>query len=238
MSTILEPTDGLASSEIWQRYGFSYIHKAPDAYASTAMADAWDYESSMSLPIDMCDRVKAFAESSCQPITESTVVPGGPTAAHGVIVYVLGVIKSKNAKPRWAMGSKLSPNEKLPQDLYNALTSRMEAANRQWWGFNIDQWSIIAKRYTSGGGHRLHKDWQPDGGSQGRKLSSSFQLSERDEYVGGELKMVLEGGREIHLPLSKGALIVFPSWTSHVVEPVTSGERWSLLVNGWGPRLQ
>ena len=30
--------------------------------------------------------------------------------------------------------------------------------------------------------------------------------------------------------------VSFPAWTVHEVEPVTAGERWALIANGWGRR--
>jgi predicted 2-oxoglutarate/Fe(II)-dependent dioxygenase YbiX len=40
------------------------------------------------------------------------------------------------------------------------------------------------------------------------------------------------------MPRTRGTLVVFPGWTVHEVEPVTAGERWALIVNGWGPPLR
>ena len=40
------------------------------------------------------------------------------------------------------------------------------------------------------------------------------------------------------MPRTRGTLMAFPGWTVHEVEPVASGERWALIVNGWGPPLR
>ena len=61
-----------------------------------------------------------------------------------------------------------------------------------------------------------------------RKLSLSIQLSDPEEYEGGDLCLY---GNETATPMDKkqGTLIVFPSYTLHEVTPVTKGERNSLV---------
>jgi PKHD-type hydroxylase len=62
-----------------------------------------------------------------------------------------------------------------------------------------------------------------------RKLSISIQLTNPEEYEGGELK--LYEGEEEGTVMSKeqGTLILFPSYVLHEVMPVTKGERNSLV---------
>jgi PKHD-type hydroxylase len=62
-----------------------------------------------------------------------------------------------------------------------------------------------------------------------RKLSISIQLTNSEEYEGGELK--LYDGEEEGTVMSKeqGTLIIFPSYVLHEVMPVTKGERNSLV---------
>ena len=61
-----------------------------------------------------------------------------------------------------------------------------------------------------------------------RKLSVSVQLTDPEEYEGGDLCLY---GNEKATPMDKkqGTLIVFPSYTLHEVMPVTKGERNSLV---------
>ena len=63
-----------------------------------------------------------------------------------------------------------------------------------------------------------------------RKLSISIQLSNPNEYEGGELKLY-EGNDEEAITMDKtqGTLILFPSYVLHEVMPVTKGERNSLV---------
>jgi PKHD-type hydroxylase len=61
-----------------------------------------------------------------------------------------------------------------------------------------------------------------------RKLSVSIQLSNPEEYEGGELK-IFDRNEGIVMSKEQGTLIMFPSYTLHEVTPVTKGERNSLV---------
>lgn len=69
-----------------------------------------------------------------------------------------------------------------------------------------------------------------------RKLSFSLQLSDDDEYKGGELQIMDESDGIYEVPKKKGLLVCFDSRARHRVNKVTSGRRKSLV--GWvvGPR--
>jgi PKHD-type hydroxylase len=61
-----------------------------------------------------------------------------------------------------------------------------------------------------------------------RKLSISIQLTDPEEYEGGELKLY-DGEKETVMDKTQGTLIIFPSYVLHEVMPVTKGERNSLV---------
>jgi len=61
-----------------------------------------------------------------------------------------------------------------------------------------------------------------------RKLSISVQLTNPDEYEGGELN-IYEEDKPITMDKTQGTLIIFPSFVLHEVMPVTKGERNSLV---------
>jgi PKHD-type hydroxylase len=61
-----------------------------------------------------------------------------------------------------------------------------------------------------------------------RKLSISIQLTNPEEYEGGELKLY-DGEKETVMDKTQGTLIIFPSYVLHEVMPVTRGERNSLV---------
>ena len=64
-----------------------------------------------------------------------------------------------------------------------------------------------------------------------RKLTMSVQLTDSNEYTGGELTVV---GKDLSAK-SKGSVTIFPSNFPHEVKSITSGIRWSLIGWAWGP---
>ena len=63
-----------------------------------------------------------------------------------------------------------------------------------------------------------------------RKLSISIQLTNPEEYEGGELKLYDGDDKEaITMDKTQGTLILFPSYVLHEVMPVTKGTRNSLV---------
>jgi PKHD-type hydroxylase len=61
-----------------------------------------------------------------------------------------------------------------------------------------------------------------------RKLSISIQLTNPEEYEGGEIKLY-DAKKETVMDKTQGTLILFPSYVLHEVMPVTKGERNSLV---------
>ena len=61
-----------------------------------------------------------------------------------------------------------------------------------------------------------------------RKLSLSIQLTDPQEYEGGELYLY-EDEKGTVMRKEQGTLVLFPSYTLHEVTPVTKGERNSLV---------
>ena len=69
-----------------------------------------------------------------------------------------------------------------------------------------------------------------------RKISFSLQLSDPDDYEGGNIQLLDECNKNYIAPRQKGSLIIFDSRTQHRVCKVTKGIRKSIV--GWvvGPR--
>ena len=69
-----------------------------------------------------------------------------------------------------------------------------------------------------------------------RKLSFVLQLSDPDDYEGGNLQLLDEAGKSYFAPRRRGTVVLFDSRTQHRVLPVKSGLRKSIV--GWtvGPR--
>ena len=68
------------------------------------------------------------------------------------------------------------------------------------------------------------------------KLTVLVNLSK--DYTGGELKLFLNGETIIEEFKNYGAILVFPSWIPHKVEPVTLGTRKTFTLFYTGPLLR
>jgi PKHD-type hydroxylase len=64
-----------------------------------------------------------------------------------------------------------------------------------------------------------------------RKLSFSLQLSDPEDYTGGEVQFMDNSRKTYFAPKQRGTLIMFDSRTPHRVRKVKSGMRKSLV--GW-----
>jgi PKHD-type hydroxylase len=123
--------------------------------------------------------------------------------------------------------------------LYRRLTDIAQQANKEWFGFDLNhieslQYSI----YNEGDFYDAHVDHHYQGvGQYPRKLSFSMQLSDPDDYEGGDV-MLITSQNPFPIPKERGTITFFPSYTLHEVKPVTKGIRKALV--GWihGPRLK
>jgi PKHD-type hydroxylase len=70
-----------------------------------------------------------------------------------------------------------------------------------------------------------------------RKLSCVIQLSDPEDYDGGELQMNM-GSQIVSIPKQKGLVTYFSSFVLHRVTPVTRGVRKSLVAWISGPNLR
>ena len=111
--------------------------------------------------------------------------------------------------------------------IYRKIAVAVIDANK-FYGFKLQEFndSIQVARYVEGG----HYSWHMDIGetTATRKLSVSVQLSDPGDYDGG--KLVFSGNSSgFETPAKQGTIILFPSYLTHRVTPVTSGVRWSLV---------
>lgn len=130
----------------------------------------------------------------------------------------------RKSKIKW-----IHPNEDS-QWLYDKFADMVIEANKTW-KFNL--YSIIDSiqytEYLAGGGHY---DWHVDIGPKNishRKVSITVQLSDPNEYDGGDLEL-WNGGNIKPVFRGRGATILFPSFIMHRVTPVTQGLRKSLVL--------
>lgn len=114
----------------------------------------------------------------------------------------------------------------------NLLYEYVDIANRNVFNFNIYKKADVQfTEYlsTESGHYNWHHDidWNRNDGYD-RKLSVTVQLSDANEYEGGNFEFSEcvspnEDSKE------KGTVLVFPSYLQHRVTPVTKGTRKSLV---------
>jgi PKHD-type hydroxylase len=113
--------------------------------------------------------------------------------------------------------------------IFERLASIICALNKQY--FNFDLFGLIeglqfSKYEAPGGFYGAHIDKYYKGII--RKLSITVQLSDPQDYEGGDLLLHLDKDPQ-KTPKEIGKLIAFPSYTLHEVTPVTKGTRYSLV---------
>ena len=103
-------------------------------------------------------------------------------------------------------------------------------------GFSTQYKPNIVGRQGSDG--EMKEDFLNKNTEHVRKLSFTIQLSDPDDYEGGNVILLDEGGstKKFVAPRKKGTIILFDSRTPHCVNKVKKGVRKSIV--GWvvGPR--
>lgn len=127
------------------------------------------------------------------------------------------------------------------KEILDMLYDFVDAANRNAFGVHVYKQADIqfTEYHASERGHySAHHDidWNRNDGFD-RKLSVTVQLSDPNDYEGGDFVF-----HECESPddscKRKGTVLVFPSYLSHAVQPVTKGIRRSLVAWFEGPKWQ
>ena len=123
--------------------------------------------------------------------------------------------------------------------IYERLAKLIIEANEALWQFDLASIidSIQFTVYHEGGGHY---NWHLDIGPRElswRKISLTIQMSEDEDYKGGELEF-MKGPNAIKAPRGKGVVVIFPSYLLHRVSPVTKGTRKSMVLWVGGGRYK
>ena len=121
----------------------------------------------------------------------------------------------------------------LFDELYEII---LDVNMKKGWHFDINPVDKLHRFFYDIGRDRndahfdvYHMDWNPQQ-IPFRKISMSVQLSDSEDYDGGDLKLMY-GFKEHTIPKKKGTIAIWPSFILHKVEPVTRGRRTSLV--GW-----
>jgi PKHD-type hydroxylase len=124
--------------------------------------------------------------------------------------------------------------------IFKKIAAAVGKANAEYYHYDLygitHSLQLLHYKATENG----HYDWHIDcgnGNSATRKISVSVPLTKRNAYTGGEL-WINNNGSEIRAVDEQGSISMFPSYLLHQVTPVTSGERWVIVIWVNGPRFK
>jgi PKHD-type hydroxylase len=119
--------------------------------------------------------------------------------------------------------------------LYDKMMNMVIEANNAIWNFDLHT-ALDSIQYTEyydveGGHYGWHQDIGP-GHLSTRKISITVQLSDTDDYEGGDLEYFRGGdiNNTEKAPRGKGVVFIFPSYMMHRVAPITKGTRRSFVL--------
>ena len=183
----------------------------------------WELYNHINAP--SCQYEDAFSDEEIEKIidigekielTDAKVYPAGVTNKDDI----------RKNKISWIISNKES------EWLYRKLTDFILNANGVYFKYDLNHIENLQYTvYNEGDFFAKHVDHSLLGpGKYSRKLSFSLQLTDSEEYVGGEVKLI-ESVEPRSIIRNKGSITFFPSYTLHEVLPVTKGIRKSLV--GW-----
>tara|TARA_B100000085_G_scaffold282154_1_gene310145 strand:- start:777 stop:1352 length:576 start_codon:yes stop_codon:yes gene_type:complete len=116
--------------------------------------------------------------------------------------------------------------------LGNKINSAVVVANINFFNYDIDKIDGLRfLKYGIGGTYNWHTDYGRNQCSM-RKLTAVVQLSDEKDYEGGDFEFGITDAKGNDLVVgnkSKGCLMIFPSFLSHRVAPITKGTRYSII---------
>ena len=120
--------------------------------------------------------------------------------------------------------------------VFDRLSHVAASLNAKYFGFDLTGFGEPVQLTNYHEDRQGNYVWHQDFGSSGisRKLSMVLQLSDPQDYKGGELQ-ILTGKTPKNIKKERGLITVFPAWTLHQVTPVIKGTRQTLVAWVSGP---
>ena len=127
------------------------------------------------------------------------------------------------------------PLDERTKWIFDKIAYAAAKANKEYYKYDLIgiTHSLQLLHYTEGG----HYDWHIDAGNgtaATRKLTVIVPLSKKTDFTGGGL-VAQDNGTTTDVIMERGSISTFPSFMPHKVEPVESGNRWSLVSWIHGP---
>ena len=195
------------------------------------------------IPLNICDDICKYGKQ----LQDQIAVTGGYQVKKLNKKQIKNFKKKRNSDIVW-MSDRW---------IYNEIHPYIHEANKNaGWKFNWNfSESCQFTKYKKGQYYGWHCDsWEkpydtpenPNSHGKIRKLSVTVTLSDPKDYKGGELEFDfrnLDPNKKSNIKkcteiLSKGSLVVFPSFVWHRICPVKSGERNSLVIWNLGYPFQ
>lgn len=124
--------------------------------------------------------------------------------------------------------------------VYDRLSYIANQLNGQFFDFDLFGFVEDLQYTVYSSGSNDHYTWHMDMGIKNtspRKLSLILQLSDPEEYDGGDLEFFTSNESTV-AKKERGLVYAFPSYLMHRVTPVTAGTRRSLVVWIAGPKFR
>ena len=136
-----------------------------------------------------------------------------------------------------------SPCEDDDSDVFELIKNLFDHVNDDNFNYDMNEGCIDIQllKYGVGGNYKWHCDYGLSKHSERgmtRKLSMSIQLSDENNYKGGQFELIDYSGRHQVLGSKKGAGVVFDSRLPHKANIVEKGERLVLVAWASGPQLR
>jgi PKHD-type hydroxylase len=141
----------------------------------------------------------------------------------------------RNCKISWIDVNKDST------DVFLKLSEIVNTLNDKFYKYDLTEMESLQLTEYDSNSEGFYKSHSDDGYKFNlfRKLSVSVQLSNPDDYVGGDLVFYRNTLTEYTVaPKQIGTVIVFPSFVIHEVKKITAGTRKSLVTWVNGPRFK
>jgi PKHD-type hydroxylase len=128
--------------------------------------------------------------------------------------------------------------------LYHAFSRSIQFINQTHYNFNIYQiqnsFQYTVYNEDDQGHYKWHADMDDFLNKPVRKLTAILQLTDEDDYSGGDLELSITGDQNeaVKIPKLKNFFIIFPSYLPHRVLPVVKGTRKTIVTWVYGPRFR
>lgn len=171
---------------------------------------------------------KAFTKEQCEKIIKlgESLLPDTATTFSGTD------LETRNSKVSW-----IKPSSEHAH-LFACMTDLANKLNSDFFKFDLDGFAEglqFTKYEAPSGMYCRHID--KSYGALRRKLSLVVQLSDPEDYEGGELEIQIDQD-PFQIKKQQGFVTAFPSYVLHGVKPVTKGTRYSLVAWITGPAFK